>query len=59
MDAVQQPGLGHLAQIAADGLHGDVETLRQIVHQNPAFGTGEIKDFVLANAQGQGLLLVE
>ena len=57
MHAVQKPRLGHFAQVAADGLQGYIEPMGQIVDQNPTLGAGKIKDFVLADAQGQRLLL--
>jgi hypothetical protein len=51
MNAVQQPGLGQIAQIAADGLQGHVETLRQILDHDAALGAGQFHDLILPDAE--------
>jgi hypothetical protein len=51
MGACQQSSVTKLVQILADGLRGNVKTLRQIIDLDGARGPRKGKDLVLARAQ--------
>ncbi|GAA5077482.1 hypothetical protein GCM10023209_27720 [Roseibacterium beibuensis] len=54
MDAVEQPGFAQLGQIAADGLHRDIELGGEIIDADPPDFAGYAQDIVLAGCDRHG-----